>query len=497
VTLAGTAPAGSTVTVSDGGSAALGSTTANSSGTWSYTTPDLAPGSYAFTATDSTSAGTSAASSAFDVTVPTPPAAPVISTGVANTNKTVTLTGTASAGSTVTVSDGGSTPLGTATASSSGSWSYTTAALAAGSYAFTATDATSAGTSAASNSFDVTLNAARRAPAIPTKQGVPAAPTITSDVVHQNGTVTLTGTAQRFTLVTVYDSGRLLGRTIARANGVWTYTTPSLPAGEQVFTATATDAAGTSAASSPLDPPVAANSGAGSEASITIQAGKSFELSEAYSGPVTLSGSTGELKLDNPSTFSGEIFNFTGNGRLSGSDQIDLKRINYNSVRDSYTNGVLTVTDGQGDTATLDFNGSYSSTNFKFASDGHGGTIVYDPPSSNATPTAASLTSTGACPPPDDSSTLAALSSSIGSPKGVDLPTIAFDPQTTLGYLPNRQPTGGNPSFADATHGSNIALLGSYMASSFAMASDNHGGTVVAGEAMESHHPLLAGPQHV
>ena len=42
------------------------------------------------------------------------------------------------------------------------------------------------------------------------------------------------------------------------------------------------------------------------------------------------------LKLDSPSTFSGVIFNFTGDGTLSGSDQIDLKGINFNSVQDSY-----------------------------------------------------------------------------------------------------------------------------------------------------------------
>ncbi len=85
------------------------------------------------------------------------------------------------------------------------------------------------------------------------------------------------------------------------------------------------------------------------------------------------------LKLDNPSTFSGTIFNFTGDGTLSGSDQIDLKGMNFNSVHDTYSNGVLTVTDGT-HTDVLDFNGSYTLASFKFASDGSGGTIVYDPP---------------------------------------------------------------------------------------------------------------------
>ena len=88
------------------------------------------------------------------------------------------------------------------------------------------------------------------------------------------------------------------------------------------------------------------------------------------------------LTLDQPSTFSGTISGFTGNGSLSGSDQIDLKGINFSSLQDSYANGVLTVTDGA-HSATLNFHGSYTLANFKFADDGNGGTIVYDPPAPN------------------------------------------------------------------------------------------------------------------
>ena len=159
VTLTGTAPDGATVTVWDGATA-LGAATASSTGAWSFTTPDLSLGSYAFSATDATSAGSSAASSPFDVMVTTLPAPPAISTGVENSNQSVTMTGTAPGGATVTVStlttsDGVTTALGTTTASSTGAWSFTTAALSAGSYDFTATDTTSAGTSSASNPFVV------------------------------------------------------------------------------------------------------------------------------------------------------------------------------------------------------------------------------------------------------------------------------------------------------------------------------------------------------
>ena len=82
----GTAPDGSTVTVSDGGATALGTATASSTGAWSFTTADLSAGSYAFTATDTTSAGTSAASSAFDVTVTSSSPPPSGSNLVANGN---------------------------------------------------------------------------------------------------------------------------------------------------------------------------------------------------------------------------------------------------------------------------------------------------------------------------------------------------------------------------------------------------------------------------
>jgi hypothetical protein len=118
---------------------------------------------------------------------------------------------------------------------------------------------------------------------------------------------------------------------------------------------------------------------AGPSGSATIGTGATLELAAADSSSVTFSSSTGMLVLDKPSTFNGVIFNFSGDGTLSGSDQIDLKGINFNSVHDSYSNGVLSVTDGTNNVA-LDFNGNYTLANFKFANDGHGGTIVYDPP---------------------------------------------------------------------------------------------------------------------
>ena len=169
--------------------------------------------------------------------------------------------------------------------------------------------------------------------------------------------------------------------------------------------------------------------------------------------------------MTTPRHSAGTIFKFTGNGSLSGSDQIDLRGVKYSSINDSYTNGVLTVTDGSGDTAKLNFNGFYTLANFKFASDGSGGTIVYDPP---VTPSSGQNT---AAPGP------AAPSATIGTAETLDpadLPGIAFNVQSTLGYLPNSNQAGAIPSLPEAIQSANIALLGSYMASIFATASDHH-----------------------
>ena len=240
VTLTGTAPNGASVSVSDGGSTALGTTTANAAGGWSFTSADLSAGAYAFTATDTTAAGTSAKSSPLDVTVPLP-AAPAISNGAVNANDSVTLTGTAPNGASVSVSDGGSTALGTTTANAAGGWSFTSADLSAGAYAFTATDTTAAGTSAKSSPLDVTVP-------------LPAAPAISNGAVNANNSVTLTGTAPNGASVSVSDGGSTaLGTTTANAAGGWSFTSADLSAGAYAFTATDTTAAGTSAKSSPLD----------------------------------------------------------------------------------------------------------------------------------------------------------------------------------------------------------------------------------------------------
>ena len=120
----------------------------------------------------------------------------------------------------------------------------------------------------------------------------------------------------------------------------------------------------------------------GPGAPVEIGTGATLELNEPNSASIVFASSTGTLKLDQPSTFNGQISNFAGNGTLAGSDHIDLVGISFASVQDSLTNGVLTVGDGI-HSAALNFNGSYVLANFKLSNDGSGGTLIIDPPVSN------------------------------------------------------------------------------------------------------------------
>ncbi len=65
------------------------------------------------------------------------------------------------------------------------------------------------------------------------------------------------------------------------------------------------------------------------------------------------------------------------------------------------------------------------------------------------------------------------------------LANFKFASDDSSAYLANSKQTGGTLSSADGAQRANIALLGNYMASSFAMASYNHGGSVGLADASE------------
>ncbi len=198
----GAAAANSTVTVYDG-LTALGTTTANGNGAWSFTTGTLTNGAHSFTATDTISVGNvSQSSAALTVSVDTqPPAAPVIVSDAVNGNN-ITFAGTAEANNTVTLYDG-QTVLGTTIANGNGAWSYTTGTLTNGAQSFTATSANLAGISPTSNAI-----------------GLP------TTVVQVDGSTNLTEIANRFYLYNGNGSGPLFkyggANVVAGQFGGWT-----------------------------------------------------------------------------------------------------------------------------------------------------------------------------------------------------------------------------------------------------------------------------------
>ena len=83
----------------------------------------------------------------------------------------------------------------------------------------------------------------------------------------------------------------------------------------------------------------------------------------------------------------------------------------------------------------------------------------------------------------------------FGGSDVLDLADLAFGKNTTLGYLANRNNTGGTLTASYGTHTANIALLGQYMAGSFVMSPDGSGVTLVNGLPTETLAPTLTQPR--
>ncbi len=197
----------------------------------------------------------------YDITAP---AAPVFTgivndTGSSSTDKVTSdpslmLLGTAEANSTVTITRVGLGVIGTTVADGSGNFSfdYTGTTLAAGTYSFTATATDAAGNvSAVSLTLGVTIDTA--APAAPAITGIATDSGNGADRITNDPTLVLSGTAEANSTVTITraDLG-VIGTTTANGLGNWSfdYTGTSLAEGSYTFTATATDLAGNTSASS-------------------------------------------------------------------------------------------------------------------------------------------------------------------------------------------------------------------------------------------------------
>lgn len=234
-----------------------------------------------------------------------------------------------------------------------------------------------------------------------------------------------------------------------------------------------------------------------------------FEAANTHQNVVFAAGTGEELLLTNSQTFSGNISGFTG------TDSIDLGDISFaaNTTTATYTansnlGGTLVITDGT-HTTDLSIVGTYAQASFSIQSDGHGGTLVLDPPvdtanhsiASGATVTVAKAglgTDTFAGKSGtlvlDLASDFAGKISGFGGQDRIDLADIGFGAQTTLGYSANANGGGGTLTVSDATHIAKIALLGNYMALSFVTASDGHGGTFLEAAASTASQNALALP---
>jgi hypothetical protein len=120
----------------------------------------------------------------------------------------------------------------------------------------------------------------------------------------------------------------------------------------------------------------------GSDTPALVPAGGSLDLSGGESKAVQFQSSTGTLAVEHAADFHATVSGFSGDGTLAGSDQIDLKDLNFSALAPAtYADHVLSLSDGT-HTAQIRFAGDYQLENFKFADDGspQHGTIVYDPP---------------------------------------------------------------------------------------------------------------------
>ncbi|WP_235502131.1 Ig-like domain-containing protein, partial [Trabulsiella odontotermitis] len=267
--ITGTAKAGSIVTITDG-SNVLGSTTAGSDGSWSFTpTGDLGKGDHTFTASAKEPAGNTSTSNSWTITIDIDaPVKPSIDSAMDDVGSnqgalanhgltddpTPTLSGKAEAGSIVKIYDQ-SGLLGSVTARDDGTWSYTpTTKLDEGSHQFHVTATDKAGnTSAPSDDFELTLDFT------PPDSSKLAITNVYDDVklagdVPNNGETDdnrplISGTgAEAGDTITVYNGNTVIGSTTVKSDGTWELepSTP-LPDGTYRLTAKETDKVGNEA----------------------------------------------------------------------------------------------------------------------------------------------------------------------------------------------------------------------------------------------------------
>ena len=242
--LAGSGDVGATVTIKNG-SAVLGTTTADSTGNWTYTPAGLADGSYTLIASETDAVGnTGTATLGFtlDTTAPAVALALASDTGASSTDEITLaagLSGMGDANATVTILNGASA-LGTTTADSTGRWSFTPTGLVDGSYTLTALEADVAGNTA-NATLGFTLDTT--APAVTIGLASDTGASSTDGITSAAG---LSGSGDANATVTIRKGTAVLGTTTADSTGHWSYTPTGLTDGSYTLTASETDPAGNS-----------------------------------------------------------------------------------------------------------------------------------------------------------------------------------------------------------------------------------------------------------
>ncbi|MBG6962269.1 BapA prefix-like domain-containing protein [Pseudomonas aeruginosa] len=219
--ISGTAEAGATVILTDGGGNPIGQATADGSGNWTFTpsTP-LAIGTV-INAVAQDPAGNTSGPASVTVDAIAPPA-PVI-----DPSNGVVISGTAEAGATVILTDGNGNPIGQVTADGSGNWAFTPATPLANGTVINALAQDAAGNTSGPASTTVDSVA-------------PATPVLDPS----NGTV-ISGTAEAGATVILTDGGgNPIGQATADGSGNWSFTPGTPLTNGTVINAVAQDAAG-------------------------------------------------------------------------------------------------------------------------------------------------------------------------------------------------------------------------------------------------------------
>ncbi|EMN8295178.1 Ig-like domain-containing protein [Pseudomonas aeruginosa] len=219
--ISGTAEAGATVILTDGGGNPIGQATADGSGNWTFTPGTPLANGTVINAVAQDPAGNTSGPASVTVDAIAPPA-PVI-----NPSNGVVISGTAEAGATVILTDGNGNPIGQVTADGSGNWSFTPGTPLANGTVINALAQDAAGNNSSPTSATVDSLA-------------PAAPVIDPS----NGSV-IAGTAEAGATVILTDgNGNPIGQVTADGSGNWSFTPGTPLANGTVVNAVAQDAAG-------------------------------------------------------------------------------------------------------------------------------------------------------------------------------------------------------------------------------------------------------------